>query len=68
MPVMEYRQPGTQRTKSHDAFDTQIHHTRAFANQLTEHAEYQRRGDAEYRSPQAGGEEKVNRFVHRRTR
>ena len=61
-------QPAGEGAGDHDAFDAQVQHPGAFAQQHTERAQDQRRGDAQHAGPEGRRGEQIEQFVHVRTR
>ena len=58
------RQPAGHGAGGEDALDAEVEHARALADQRAEHAEDQRRRDAERRRPEARREQDVENAVH----
>ena len=66
--ALEDRDPGDEGAKAHDALDAEVDNAGALADKGAERPEDQRRGDAQDGGPQAGRQQNIEDFVHRRTR
>ncbi len=57
------REPSGKRARDHDAFDAEVEHAGALAQQHAQRAQDQRRGDAQHRHPERRGQQQVEGFA-----